>query len=66
MGGAPVGKESGLLWDDLAGAALAAVAQAATESEIEDARIRYLGRKGELTAALREVGQLPPDRKSVV
>ena len=35
--------------------ALAAIAAAATPDEVEEARVRYLGRKSELKLALREV-----------
>ena len=46
-------------WESLRETALAAVRTAATATEIEALRIAYLGRKGDLTAALRAVGQLP-------
>jgi phenylalanyl-tRNA synthetase alpha chain len=41
----------------------AAVAAAASTSELEDVRVRYLGRKSELTAALRSIGELPPEQR---
>ncbi len=50
-------------WDAIVTAARHAIAEAATVAELGDIRIRYLGRKGELTMALRAVGQLPPERR---
>ena len=41
--------------DDLQKEALAAVAAATTVAELDDVRVRYLGRKSELKLALREV-----------
>ena len=43
------------------GTALDAVAQAETTDALEDVRVRFLGRKGELTALLRQMGQLAPE-----
>ena len=39
--------------------ALAQVAKAASAAQAEEVRVRYLGRKGELTALLKGVSQLP-------
>ncbi|MBI3984085.1 phenylalanine--tRNA ligase subunit alpha [Candidatus Microgenomates bacterium] len=39
--------------------ALAAIKQAATPATLEQLRLRYLGRKGELTTVLRGIGRLP-------
>ena len=41
-------------------AALEAVAAASDEQSLDGVRVRYLGRKGEVTALLRSLGQLPP------
>ena len=41
--------------DDLQKEALAAVAAATTVAELDEARVRYLGRSSELKLALREV-----------
>jgi phenylalanyl-tRNA synthetase alpha chain len=41
----------------------AAVAAAASTGELEEARVRFLGRKSELTAALRSIGELPPEQR---
>ena len=41
--------------------ALAALDQCAGEAEVENLRIRYLGRKGELTNLVRQLRDVPPD-----
>ena len=43
--------------------ALAAIEAAGSESSLEDVRVLYLGRKGELTKLLKGLGQLPPERR---
>ena len=48
---------------DEAGAALKA---APTEEEVEQLRIKYLGKKGEISALLRGMGGLPPEARPVV
>ena len=45
---------------EIANAALAAVATAADEPALDDVRVRYLGRKGEVTALLKALGRLDP------
>ena len=42
------------------------VAAASSVQELEDARVRYLGRKSELTSALRSIGDLPPEERGKV
>jgi phenylalanyl-tRNA synthetase alpha chain len=37
-----------------------------TNADIEQIRVRYLGKKGELTAVLRGMGQLSPEERPVV
>jgi phenylalanyl-tRNA synthetase alpha chain len=44
----------------------AAIAAAASPSELEELRVRYLGRRSELTQALRSIGELPPDQRGAV
>ncbi len=44
----------------------AAVAAAGSASEVEELRVRYLGRKSELTGMLRSIGELPPDQRGPV
>jgi phenylalanyl-tRNA synthetase alpha chain len=43
--------------------ALAAVATAASLAELDEQRVRYLGKKGELTQHLKQLGQLDPDAR---
>lgn len=45
--------------DNLKAEALAAVGAAATERELEDLRVAFLGRKGSLTRQLKNLGRLP-------
>ncbi|HEU4976799.1 MAG TPA: phenylalanine--tRNA ligase subunit alpha [Baekduia sp.] len=45
---------------------LAAIDAAATTEELEELRVRLLGRKAELPNLLRGVGQLPPDQRGQV
>lgn len=46
--------------------ALLSVAVAATEVELQQVRARYLGRKGEITAVMKGMGQLSPQERPVV
>jgi phenylalanyl-tRNA synthetase alpha chain len=41
----------------------AAVSAAGSTAELEELRVRYLGRKSELTTALRSIGELPPEQR---
>ena len=41
----------------------ASIDAAGSAAELEDLRVRYLGRKSELTQALRSIGELPPDER---
>ncbi len=43
-----------------------AISQAASVAELEDVRVRFLGRKAELTATLRSIGALAPERRGPV
>src|SRR3954449_8431888 len=49
--------------DQLRSEAEAAIAQATSAQELEDMRVRYLGRKSELTGILRSIATLPPDQR---
>jgi len=40
-----------------------AIAAAGSAAELEELRVRYLGRKSALTQALRSIGELPPDQR---
>ena len=44
----------------------AAIAAAGSSAELEELRVRYLGRKSELTQALRSIGELPPEQRGPV
>jgi phenylalanyl-tRNA synthetase alpha chain len=44
----------------------AAIGAAGSAAELEELRVRYLGRRSELTAALRSIGELPPDQRGPV
>ena len=44
----------------------AAIGAAGSPLELEELRVRYLGRKSELTRALRSIGDLPPERRGPV
>ena len=52
--------------DQLRHEAEAAVRSAATTAELEELRVRYLGRKSELTGMLRSIGELPPEQRGPV
>lgn len=43
--------------------ALAACRQAETVQELNEARVKFLGKKGELTLILRKTGQLPKEER---
>ena len=47
-------------------AAESALKAAADESEIENLRVKYLGKKGELTAVLKQMGSLSPEERPVM
>src|SRR5918996_5666705 len=51
---------------ELRAAGEAAIADALGTTELEDVRVRYLGRKAELPNLLRGVAQLPPEERGVV
>ena len=43
-----------------------AVAAAENEAQIEEIRVKYLGKKGELTAILKQMGSLSPEERPVM
>ena len=47
----------------LATGAREAIGSAADEKALEDLRVRFLGKKGELSAVLRGMGELPPEER---
>src|SRR3954451_20567056 len=52
--------------EPLRSAAEAAIAAARTSGDLEEARVRFLGRKAELPNLLRSVGSLPPEERGAV
>src|ERR671920_420740 len=44
----------------------AAVAAAASTADLEEVRVRFLGRKAELPNLLRDVGKLPPEERGPI
>src|SRR3954451_380396 len=52
--------------DDLRSEAEAAVAAVADPAQLEELRVRYLGRKSELTGVLRGIRDLPPEQRGTV
>ena len=44
----------------------AAIRAAADPAELDELRVRYLGRKAELTRVLRSIGELEPERRGPV
>lgn len=50
--------------DNIRARALAAIEAASNANEIEEIRIQYLGRKGELTQILRSLGNIAPDERA--
>ena len=51
---------------ELRAAGEAAIAEAPDTAELEDVRVRFLGRKAELPNLLRGVAQLPPEERGTV
>ena len=47
-------------------AALLSAVEAVTEAELQQVRARYLGRKGEITAVMKGMGQLTPEERPLV
>jgi phenylalanyl-tRNA synthetase alpha chain len=52
--------------EELRSEAEAAVAAASDTASLEELRVRYLGRKAELTGVLRGIGGLPPEQRGPV
>jgi len=49
--------------DEILNGAESAVQKATDERTLEDVRVRFLGKKGELTALLKSLGSLPPEQR---
>ena len=56
-------EQAGLAIDPLRAAALAAIADASDLAQLDQARVRYLGKSGELTALLKQLGTLPKEER---
>ncbi len=52
--------------EEIRAEARAAIAAAGDAAELEELRVRYLGRKAELTTMLRSIGDLPPEQRGAV
>ena len=52
--------------EEIEAEAKAAVEAAGSATELEDVRVRYLGRKAELTGILRGIADLPPEQRGPV
>ena len=52
--------------DQLRSDAEAAIRGAGDSAELEELRVRYLGRKSELTSTLRSIGELPADQRGPI
>ena len=42
------------------------LAKASSKLELEALRVKYLGKKGELTAILKQMGKLSPEERPVI
>ncbi len=58
-------ENTGLGIETLQAAALAAIAGADELAALDQVRVRYLGKSGELTALLKQLGRLPDDQRPV-
>ncbi|MBE6961466.1 MAG: phenylalanine--tRNA ligase subunit alpha [Ruminococcaceae bacterium] len=52
--------------ESIRSAALSAIAAAGTGTELEAVRVQYLGKKGELTAVLKQMGKLSPEERPIM
>jgi phenylalanyl-tRNA synthetase alpha chain len=52
--------------EEIGAEAAAAIQGAAGSGELEELRVRYLGRKAELTSILRGIAELPPEERGAV
>jgi phenylalanyl-tRNA synthetase alpha chain len=52
--------------EEIRGEAATAIATAASSAELEELRVRYLGRKAELTTILRGIAELPAEERGPV
>ena len=52
--------------EQIKAAAQKAIAEAADEKGIDDIRVRFLGKKGELTSILKQMGGLSPEERPII
>ena len=52
--------------EDIQGRALAALDAATSPAALEELRVKLLGKKGELTAVLKQMGKLSPEERPVM
>lgn len=52
--------------ETLKAAALELIANASDEKQIDEIRVKYLGKKGELTALLKQMGSLSPEERPII
>ena len=52
--------------EQIKAAAQKAIAEAADEKGIDDIRVRFLGKRGELTAILKQMGGLSPEERPII
>src|SRR3982751_3199116 len=52
--------------EEIRGEAAAAIGGASSSAELEELRVRYLGRKAELTSVLRGIAELPQEERGQV
>lgn len=52
--------------EEMLRAAGAAMTEADSENSLQDVRVKYLGKKGELTAIMKEMGRLTPEERPVL
>ena len=52
--------------EDIRRQAQAELSAASTKQELETLRVKYLGKKGELTAILKQMGKLSPEERPII
>ena len=52
--------------ENLAGQATTEITKAGTQEELKDLRVKYLGKRGEITGILKGMGQLPPEERPLI
>ena len=52
--------------EEIRSAAAGALDASQSAQQIEEVRIKYLGKKGELTAILKQMGKLSPEERPVI